>query len=103
MVLIGGEPGIGKTHLLGEVIARLPEFRVLRGQAREFDGGLAYAPLAGAFATLGEEAPRELAELYGAIDEAALGHSPVAPAVLAAQLLESLPGRTLVAIDDLHL
>ncbi|GAA1271143.1 LuxR family transcriptional regulator [Planotetraspora silvatica] len=103
MVLIGGEPGIGKTHLLGEVIARLPEFRVLRGQARELDGGLAYAPLAGAFATLDEEAPAELAELYGAIDEAALGHSPVAPAVLAAQLLASLPGRTLLAIDDLHL
>jgi DNA-binding CsgD family transcriptional regulator len=103
MVLIGGEPGIGKTYLLGEVIARLPEFRVLRGQARELDGGLAYAPLAGAFATLDEEAPSGLAELYGAIDEAALGHSPVAPAVLAAQLLESLPGRTLVAIDDLHL
>ncbi|MFC0555300.1 AAA family ATPase [Planotetraspora thailandica] len=103
MILIDGEPGIGKTHLLGEVITRLPGFRVLRGQARELDGGLAYASLTGAFGALTDEAPEQLAALHQAIDDAAHGHSPAAPAILAAQLIESLPGRTLIAIDDLHL
>ncbi|MCT9933962.1 AAA family ATPase [Planotetraspora sp. A-T 1434] len=102
-VLIGGEPGIGKTHLLGEVTKRLSDFRVLRGQARELDGGLAYAPLVDAFAALRAEVPDALSRLHEAIDEAAHGHSPAAPAVLSAQLLESLPGPTLIAIDDLHL
>ncbi|GAA1019016.1 LuxR family transcriptional regulator [Acrocarpospora pleiomorpha] len=85
---------------------------MLRGRARELDEGLAYAPLVDAIESLGRDKRSQtgLWELYDAIDRAALGHPanqtpghPVAaPAVLAAQLLESLPGRTLLAIDDIH-
>ncbi|GAA0407031.1 LuxR family transcriptional regulator [Microbispora corallina] len=105
-VLVCGEAGIGKTRLLGEAAAGLPGFRVLRGQARELDGGRAYAPLAGALETLrgeGGETGEALAALEDAIDRAALGATSPAPAALAARLFESLPGPTLIALDDLHL
>ncbi|WP_214106330.1 ATP-binding protein [Acrocarpospora catenulata] len=111
-VLVTGAAGIGKTHLLGVLTARTTGFRVLRGRARELDEGLAFAPLVDAIESLGRDKGVQtgLWELYDAIDRAALGHpgkqvpgNPVgAPAVLAAQLLESLPGRTLLAIDDIH-
>lgn len=102
-VLVLGEPGIGKTHLLGEAAARLRGFRVLRGQARELDGGRAYAPLVEALGTVRGEAAGILGDLLEAIDQAALGHPSATPGALAARLLESLPGPTLLAIDDLHL
>ncbi|GAB3889338.1 hypothetical protein GCM10027612_31520 [Microbispora bryophytorum subsp. camponoti] len=102
-VLVLGEAGIGKTHLLGEAAARLKGFRVLRGQARELDGGRAYAPLVEAFGTVGGEAADVLSGLLDAVDQAALGHPAAAPGAMAARLLESLPGPTLLAIDDLHL
>ncbi|XVQ88207.1 ATP-binding protein [Microbispora siamensis] len=102
-VLVLGEPGIGKTHLLGEAAARLKGFRVLRGQARELDGGRAYAPLVEALGALGGEAADVLSDLLDAMDQAALGHPAAAPGAMAARLLESLPGPTLLAIDDLHL
>lgn len=78
---------------------------MLRGQARDLDGGVAYAPLIDAFTELRDD-PRARDTLRGlgdAIDQAALGKPGAAPALLAAQLLESLPGSTLIAIDDLHL
>src|SRR4051812_47090541 len=101
-IVITGEAGIGKTHLLGEVIANAQRARLLRGQARDLDEGLPYAPLVDAFEVLGRdaEAQQALWELYDAIDRSAgqsggpaNGHpaagltSPAAPAVLAAQLL----------------
>ncbi|MEU6429991.1 AAA family ATPase [Microbispora sp. NPDC046973] len=102
-VVVLGEPGIGKTHLLGEAAAGLKGFRVLRGQARELDGGRAYAPLVEALGALGGEAADVLSGLLDAMDQAALGHPAAAPGAMAARLLESLPGPTLLAIDDLHL
>ncbi|TLP58921.1 helix-turn-helix transcriptional regulator [Microbispora triticiradicis] len=102
-VLIVGEPGIGKTRLLGEAAARLEGFRVLRGRARELDGGRAYAPLVDALGSLRGEVAGVLSDLLEAIDEAALGEPAAAPGAMAARLLESLPGPTLLAIDDIHL
>ncbi|MEW9532321.1 AAA family ATPase [Microbispora sp. NPDC049125] len=102
-VLVCGEPGIGKTHLLGEVAARLPGFRVLRGQARELDGGRAYAPLNAVFMALREDRAGALKELEDAFEQAPVTGLGRSAAGLAAQLLESLPGPTLIALDDLHL
>ncbi|MEV7966336.1 LuxR C-terminal-related transcriptional regulator [Sphaerisporangium sp. NPDC088356] len=106
-LLIHGEAGIGKTHLLAEteVLARSVGYRVLHGQARDFGSGLAYASLADALGPLhAVPAAREpLKELLDAIDQAALGITGAAPAVRTANLLEGLPGRTFLAIDDLHL
>jgi DNA-binding CsgD family transcriptional regulator len=118
-ILITGEAGIGKTHLLDGVTASAKKMRVLRGQARDLDEGLPYAPLVDALEVLGRdaEAQQALWELYDAIDRSA-GQlrpgqqpngpqngpllAPAAPAVLAAQLLGALPGQTLLAIDDVH-
>ncbi len=108
--MITGAAGLGKTHLLGELTSQAAGFRVLRGRARELDEGLAYAPLVDALESLGREprAQQRLWELYDAIDRAALGHGQQtghtvgAPGALAAQLIAGLPGRTLLAIDDVH-
>ncbi|WP_214413098.1 LuxR C-terminal-related transcriptional regulator [Sphaerisporangium fuscum] len=106
-LLIHGEAGIGKTHLLArtEALAKDMGYRVLHGQARDFGSGLAYASLADALGPLHSvPAAREpLKDLLCAIDEAALGATGSAPAVRTANLLERLPGRTFLAIDDLHL
>ncbi|WP_405140508.1 LuxR C-terminal-related transcriptional regulator [Sphaerisporangium sp. NBC_01403] len=106
-LLIHGEAGIGKTHLLAETeaLARSMGYRVLHGQARDFGSGLAFASLADALGPLhADPAAREpLKELLDAIDQAALGITGAAPAVRTANLLEGLPGRTFLAIDDLHL
>nr|WP_285581987.1 AAA family ATPase [Herbidospora sp. NBRC 101105] len=107
-ILITGAAGLGKTHLLGELTSQAAGFRVLRGRARELDEGLAYAPLVDALDSLGREpkAQPRLWELYDAIDRAALGRqagrSVAAPGALAAQLIADLPGRTLLAVDDVH-
>ncbi len=107
-ILITGAAGLGKTHLLGELTSQAAGFRVLKGRARELDEGLAYAPLVDALESLGREprAQQRLWELYDAVDRVALGHPSghpvVAPGALAAQLLAELPGRTLLAIDDVH-
>ncbi|MFC4584473.1 LuxR C-terminal-related transcriptional regulator [Sphaerisporangium corydalis] len=106
-LLVHGEAGIGKTHLLAETeaLARSMGYRVLHGQARDFGSGLAFASLADALGPLhADPAAREpLKELLDAIDQAALGIMGAAPAVRTANLLEGLPGRTFLAIDDLHL
>jgi predicted ATPase len=46
LVAIAGEPGVGKTRLVEEVIARgaLPPERVLWGRAPEHDGAPPYWP-----------------------------------------------------------
>ncbi len=51
LVLIGGEPGIGKTRLVEElaVYARLLEGTVLTGRCYEQEGALAYLPFIEAF------------------------------------------------------
>ncbi|MFC6084398.1 LuxR C-terminal-related transcriptional regulator [Sphaerisporangium aureirubrum] len=106
-ILIHGEAGIGKTHMLAEAetLARNMGYRVLHGQARDFGTGLAYASLTDALGALHDDpaAGEPLRELLAAIDEAALGAAGSAPAVRTANLLERLPGRTLLAVDDLHL
>ncbi|GII60572.1 hypothetical protein Skr01_06570 [Sphaerisporangium krabiense] len=106
-LLVHGEAGIGKTHLLAETreMARSIGLRVLHGQARDFGSGLAYAALTEALGPLQDDpvAREPLARLMEAIDQAALGVLGAAPAVHTANLLRRLPGRTLLAIDDLHL
>ncbi|MBB6475216.1 LuxR C-terminal-related transcriptional regulator [Sphaerisporangium rubeum] len=106
-ILLHGEAGIGKTHLLAEAetLAEGMGYRVLHGQARDFGSGLAYASLTDALGALHDDpdAREPLGELLEAIDRAALGAAGSAPAVRTAKLLERLPGRTLLAIDDLHL
>ncbi|MEU9887332.1 LuxR C-terminal-related transcriptional regulator [Sphaerisporangium sp. NPDC051011] len=106
-LLLHGEAGIGKTHLLAETeeLARSMGYRVLHGQARDFGSGLAYASLTEALGPLRDDpaTSEPYTELVEAIDQAALGVLGVAPAVRTANLLRRLPGRTLLAIDDLHL
>ena len=43
-VLVGGEPGIGKTRIVEELAARLPGERVLWGRCLEAEGAPAYWP-----------------------------------------------------------
>jgi DNA-binding CsgD family transcriptional regulator/tetratricopeptide (TPR) repeat protein len=53
VVLLGGDSGVGKTRLVGELEHRLPEFVVLRGEGVEQGGGdLPYAPLVAALRPL---------------------------------------------------
>ncbi len=51
-VLIAGEPGVGKTRLLGRLIEDAAGFRVLQGRAYETEGLAPYLPLAEAIAGL---------------------------------------------------
>jgi DNA-binding CsgD family transcriptional regulator/tetratricopeptide (TPR) repeat protein len=56
VVLLGGDSGVGKTRLVGELEQRLAEFVVLRGEAVEQGGGdLPYAPLLSALRPLVRE------------------------------------------------
>ena len=107
IVLVLGEAGIGKTYLLAEAArhARQAGVRVLHGRARDFGGGIAYASLVEALSPLHDDpvGGPPLRALLDAIDEAALGGPAGAPAVLAVRLLESLPGPSLIVIDDAHL
>jgi predicted ATPase len=69
VVLVGGEAGIGKTALLGQFTAGLPdEALVLRGQCVDAGGrGLPYAPLIGVLSDLVRQVGREaLIRLAGA-------------------------------------
>jgi DNA-binding CsgD family transcriptional regulator len=66
LVLLGGESGVGKTRLVGELERRTTdeEALVLRGEAVEQgDGELPYAPLLGALRPLVRERHPALAEL----------------------------------------
>jgi ATP/maltotriose-dependent transcriptional regulator MalT len=53
VVLLGGDSGVGKTRLVGELEQRLADFIVLRGEGVEQGGGdLPYAPLLSALRPL---------------------------------------------------
>jgi predicted ATPase len=45
IVEIGGEPGHGKTRLVGELIARSPDFQVIRSRCEEYESTTPYFPM----------------------------------------------------------
>lgn len=45
IIEIASEPGLGKTRLLDEVVARSPDFRVLRSSCEEYEGSTPYFPI----------------------------------------------------------
>ncbi|MDR7544602.1 MAG: AAA family ATPase [Armatimonadota bacterium] len=59
MVTVIGEPGVGKTRLVEEFVARLGDLRVLRAACPPY-GGVSLGPLADLF--------RQLAGLYGPVN-----------------------------------
>jgi DNA-binding SARP family transcriptional activator len=120
LVLVTGEPGIGKTRLLAELAAKLPETLVLYGRAQE-DALVAYQPLVECLRdAIGHAValPEEADELAGLLPELAkrgpsratgLGTDPSPGARLrifaatAAVLDASAHGRPLLLVlDDLH-
>jgi len=127
VILIGGEAGVGKTRLVGELADRASAagFRLLTGQCIELgEQGLPLAPLVGALRALARgAAPGELAELFGPagqglgrlLPEFAPGAGAPAPALaeelqaghlleLVLGLLERLSeaGPVMFVIEDLH-
>lgn len=67
VVLVTGEPGIGKTRLLEEAVASLPRRRVVWGRCRESGGAPAYWPWMQALrAYAGSLAPADLTALLAA-------------------------------------
>jgi predicted ATPase len=125
VVLIGGEAGVGKTRLVGELagLGSAAGFRVLAGQCIELGAeGLPLAPLVDALRALARTTPAdELGELLGPAGSGLarllpeLGPAAAAPAagegLRAGQLLElvlGLLGRlsavrpVIFVIEDLH-
>jgi DNA-binding SARP family transcriptional activator len=66
LAIISGEPGIGKSRLVAELVSRLRPHRVGVGKCAEADRDLPYVPLAAALRDLGA------AELAGARERPAL-------------------------------
>ncbi|MGH2556126.1 MAG: ATP-binding protein [Actinomycetota bacterium] len=71
LVTILGEPGIGKSRLVDEFVAGLPEdARVLTGRASEFEEDVTFAPIADMIRReLGAERDTPSAELRGRLEE----------------------------------
>jgi DNA-binding CsgD family transcriptional regulator/tetratricopeptide (TPR) repeat protein len=124
VALVGGEAGVGKTRLVGELAgaASAAGFRVLTGQCIELgEEGLPLAPLVDALRSLARAMPGdELAELLGPAGPGLARLLPeLAPSAIpapdeglqASQLLElvlgllvrlSAAGPVLFTIEDLH-
>src|SRR5262245_25306770 len=67
VMLVSGEPGVGKTRLVEEAVARVAPGRVLWGRCQEIEGAPAFWPWiqalrAYAHATPGEQLRRELGD-----------------------------------------
>ncbi len=124
VVEVVGEPGIGKTSLLGELCARAEErgHLVLSGRAAEFERDLPFGVFVDAlddylgslqprtFEPLGRDHLRELASIFPALSHVAVRSSD---ALLTERyhahravriLLETLAARQpiVLALDDLH-
>lgn len=71
LITVLGEPGIGKSRLVDEFIAGLPEeARTLTGRASEFEEDVTFAPIADMIRReLGAERDTSAAELRGRLEE----------------------------------
>ncbi len=110
MSVVCGEAGIGKSHLLREVLdrARLMDFQVLSCRASDFDAGVAFATLTDLVGATPDVDDAELvaaaAALRAAVEQP--GQESGWPVhALVTQWLQALcAGRpTLLALDDAHL
>jgi DNA-binding CsgD family transcriptional regulator len=120
VALVGGEAGVGKTRLVGElaVVASAAGFRVLTGQCIQLGGeGLPLAPLVDALRALARVIPAgELEELLGPglarlLPELALATAAPGESLPAGQLLElvlgllqrlAAAGPVMIVFEDLH-
>jgi predicted ATPase len=95
--LIGGEAGIGKTRLVRELLARLPDARVLAGQA---DPGSLGRPFALVLDMLGRDT--EHGEQLAILNDQSTPMEERSNA--AAEIFEDISraGPTIVVFDDLH-
>ncbi|WP_170191937.1 ATP-binding protein [Saccharothrix syringae] len=115
VVAVAGEPGVGKSRLAGEFLARAEErgFRRLCGTACAYQSDLSYAPVVEALRPLVREAaadgPPDLARLFGGLPwsaprsgDAALERTRLFEAI--ASLVAGAAERRPVAmlVDDLH-
>jgi DNA-binding CsgD family transcriptional regulator/tetratricopeptide (TPR) repeat protein len=99
VVLIEGEPGIGKTRFLTEVLAAAPRFRQFHTDAEELERTRPFGPLADALGCRVSSADPLGSEIARLIDEGAAEFRIVERL---AELLErmALEGPLLVAVDD---
>jgi DNA-binding CsgD family transcriptional regulator len=97
VALIGGEAGIGKTRLVRELLARLPDARVVAGQA---DPGSLGRPFALVIDMLGRET--EHGEQLAVLTDQNVPMEERSNA--AAEIFEDISraGPTIVVFDDLH-
>lgn len=129
VVLLQGEPGVGKTRLVEEILAGHPPgsggaaFRtVLLGHCYEEFRDLPFAPLVEAIdglvshrGAVAEGLPGSWLEEVGRLVPALVGHLPVSPPVVAdvghhrhrlfaalGRFLADLPGPVLVVLEDMH-
>jgi DNA-binding CsgD family transcriptional regulator/tetratricopeptide (TPR) repeat protein len=109
-VLLGGEAGIGKTRLISEFLAGVPDsVRVLRGGCVPLaDGLLAYAPVVELLHNLGPGLEPDRTILSGFLDDPTEAARPDSdqPLLFAAvrRLLDHLASATtvVVVLEDLH-
>jgi class 3 adenylate cyclase/tetratricopeptide (TPR) repeat protein len=74
--VVGG-PGLGKTRLVEEAIARCPEFRVLRTRCEIYEAGTPYFPMRDLFRTiLGVDASADDDEVGARLRESVAGVDP---------------------------
>ncbi|HEY4027950.1 MAG TPA: AAA family ATPase [Candidatus Dormibacteraeota bacterium] len=120
LILVSGEPGIGKSRLASELATLVPGWQVLTGSARSEDADRAYGPLQEAFDRAGEgghRAPWARAQaragtlagvltslrLPGDHERAPLQNQPlVFDGLLDAMLGEDRATPTLLVLEDLH-
>ncbi len=124
VIVVRGEPGIGKTRLVDELLARLPHIPVGRAKCFELGSDLPYVPLAEALrglggvdhlndsqrSALGEILPELCRPDVGRPDvgRPEMGRPALAPQAARARGLESLAalvrdrGPMVLFVDDLH-